>query len=83
MAWEDSASIDWAREMRGIASIANAVAPVAAIACRPSALVSGARKPIRTVSPPRRWVSSWEGGATLTTASASQTAAPSVAPASS
>ena len=31
MAWEDSASIDWAREMRGIASIANAVAPVAAM----------------------------------------------------
>ncbi len=51
MAWEDSASIDWAREMRGIASIANAVAPVAAIACSPSALVSGARKPIRTEPP--------------------------------
>ena len=35
--------------------------------------MSGARKPIRTEAPPRRWVSSAEGGATLTTASASQT----------
>ena len=37
VAWLESASIDCAREMRGIASIANAVAPVAAIA-----LMSGA-----------------------------------------
>src|SRR5262245_32440035 len=36
--------------MRGIASIANAVAPVCAIACTPSPSVSGARKPTRTCS---------------------------------
>ena len=50
MAWLDSASIDCAREMRGIASIANAVAPVFAIAWLPAPLVSGARKPTRTES---------------------------------
>ena len=51
MAWEDSASIDWAREMRGIVSIANAVAPLAAIRSTPSWFVSGARKPISTEPP--------------------------------
>ena len=44
---EDSASIDCAREMRGIASIANAVAPASASACVVCGLDSGARKPIR------------------------------------
>jgi hypothetical protein len=58
VACEDSASIDCAREIRGIASIANAVAPVAAIARAPSAFVSGARKPIRTESPLSRELSS-------------------------
>src|SRR3954452_18103497 len=56
--------------MRGIASIAKAVAPVAAIAWMPSALVSGARKPISTDSG-RRWPTSGsEGTPTFATTSA-------------
>ena len=81
MAWEESASIDWAREMRGIFSIAKAVAPLAAIRSTPSGFVSGARKPISTASPSFA-ASSADGGATLTIASASQ-GSPVVAPASS
>ena len=42
--------MDCARLMRGIASIANAVAPVSAIAATPSRSVSGARNPISTCS---------------------------------
>ena len=56
--------------MRGIASIAKAVAPVAASALVPAPLVSGARKPTSTDSPvsaPSSW--GW-GGATLATTSA-------------
>jgi hypothetical protein len=50
VACEDSASIDCAREIRGIASIAKAVAPVRAIAETLSPSVRGARKPISTWS---------------------------------
>ena len=83
MAWEESASIDWAREMRGIFSIAKAVAPLAAIRSTPSgsvqrgeeadqdgALAEAGRPPPRTAA------------TTLTTASAAQ-GSPVVAPASS
>ena len=56
--------------MRGIASIANEVAPVAAIALMPGPLVSGPRKPISTDSPVSRAVSSALGAATLATTSA-------------
>src|SRR4051794_21479591 len=66
--------------MRGIASIANAVAPVAAMAWMPSALVSGARKPISTDSA-RRWPTSCSVGTpTLAITSAPQ-GSPDVAPA--
>ena len=49
-ACELSASIDWARLIRGIASIAKLVAPVCAIARIASPAVSGCRNPIRTPS---------------------------------
>jgi hypothetical protein len=39
--------MDCAREIRGIASIANAVAPVPATALSPSGLPRGFRKPMR------------------------------------
>jgi hypothetical protein len=43
--WEDSASIDCALEVRGIASMAKPVAPVAASARIVSGADIGARKP--------------------------------------
>ena len=67
MACEESASIDWAREMRGIASMAKLVTPASASARTVSAAVSGARKPISTEPRPRRPISSADGGATLAT----------------
>ena len=45
-AWLESASIDCARLIRGIASIAKLVAPVCAIARIDSPAVSGCRNPI-------------------------------------
>ena len=78
LACEESASIDCARLMRGIASMAKLVAPVAAIARTPSPLVSGPRNPIKVVPEPSRAVSPASGAATLTT-----TSAPSASPASS
>src|SRR4051812_46387968 len=71
-ACEDSASIDWAREMRGIASIAKAVAPVAAIALAGPFAPSGLRKPISTDCLPSLEISPSRGGATLATTSAFQ-----------
>ena len=68
--------------MRGIASIANAVAPVRATAWLPAPLVSGARKPTRTLSVPSAAISPSCGGATFATTSACQAPSPSVAPAS-
>ena len=47
-AWEDSASIDWARVIRGIASTAKLVTPPEASDFASGAFVSGCRKPIRT-----------------------------------
>src|SRR5260221_509658 len=51
-AWLESASIDWAREMRGIASMAIAVTPAEARVRTPSELVSGSRKPMRVAPCP-------------------------------
>ena len=73
-AWLESASIDWARLIRGTDSIAKLVAPVCAIALIVSPAVSGARKPISTPSACSRSTSSALGGATLTTTSDSYTA---------
>ena len=84
MACEDSASIDCAREIRGIASIANAVAPVCAQRRVAGARWSAARgsrpapSPARAAPTPRA-----SGGATLATTSASHAPSPSVAPAAS
>ena len=74
--------MDWAREMRGIASIAKLVTPASASARTVSAAVSGARKPISTEPRERRPISSAEGGATFATTSPDQPS-PSAAPACS
>jgi hypothetical protein len=68
--------------MRGIASTANDVTPCDASARVVSGSVSGARKPISTLSEPSRPMSSVPGARTTATTSADQ-ASPIVAPASS
>src|SRR5437764_10090877 len=86
LAWLESASIDCARLIRGIDSIAKLVAPDSAIVLIPSALVSGCRNPISVVADDSRASSSELGGATLTTTSEDHTSAASsvtLAPASS
>ena len=82
MAWEDSASIDWARVIRGIASMAKLVTPASARARTVSPPPSGLRKPISTEPRPSRAISSGDGGATLATTSPPKPS-PIVAPASS
>src|SRR3954466_14085992 len=82
LAWELSASMAWAREMRGIASMASAVAPALARARIVSGAPSGFRKPTRTLLAPSFAISSLLGAATLATTSAVQTSSPMVAPAS-
>ena len=82
MACEDSASIDWARVMRGIASMAKLVTPRSASARTVSVAVSGWRKPISTEPSPSRPISSALGGATLATTSPEKPS-PVRAPASS
>src|SRR4051812_41610710 len=67
--------------MRGMASIANAVAPVRASASSPSGLPRGLRKPTNVVVPDSFESSPSDGGATLTTTSAPH-GSPIVAPAS-
>ena len=69
MACEESASIDWARVMRGIASIAKLVTPASASARTVSSAVSGWRKPTSTEPRPSRPISSALGGATFATTS--------------
>ena len=59
--------------MRGIASIANAVAPASASAFVVCGAVSGARKPIRIEPWPRPRIASGSGGAIVTTMSLRQT----------
>jgi hypothetical protein len=67
--WLESASIDCAREMRGIASIAKAVALAADSARVVCGLVSGARKPIRIEPEPSMPTSASLGGEIFTTTS--------------
>ena len=81
MACEDSASIDCARVMRGIASMAKLVTPALASARTPSALVSGWRWAISTWPCLSFPISSLLGGATLATTSPEKPS-PSEAPAS-
>src|SRR4051812_2592335 len=71
----------WAREMRGMASMAKAVAPALASARTVSGAPSGLRKPMRIELLPRRWASS-AVAAPLTPPSASQTSSEISAPAS-
>ena len=59
--------------MRGIASIANAVAPASASALVVCGAVSGARKPIRIEPWPSPRIVSGSGGAIVTTMSLRQT----------
>ena len=84
MAWLESASIDCARVMRGMASMAKLVTPCEARALAVSPAVRGWRKPISTASRPSLPISSALGGATLATTSP-DSPAPSctLAPASS
>src|SRR5947209_5378184 len=83
LAWLESASMAWAREMRGMASMASAVAPAEASARVVSGAPSGLRKPMRTVPEPSREISSLLGAATLATTAPLQTSSLIVAPASS
>ena len=71
-ACDESASIDCARLIRGIDSIAKAVTPADSSAWAISGSVSGWRKPMKACPSRRRPISSLEGGATLTTTSADQ-----------
>ena len=84
MLCDERASIDWARVMRGIASIANAVTPADASRLAVSASVSGFRKPIRTLPRSMSSRSVADGARTTATTSEPQASAadPIVAPAS-
>ena len=83
---EESASIDWAREILGIDSIANAVALTAASARVVWGLVRGAKKPIKIEPCPSSPISASLGGEIFTTTSerhSSPVSAVNRAPASS
>ena len=67
VACDESASIAWARVIRGTDSSANAVTPAAASASTPAWSESGSRKPISTWPEWRRPRSSADGLRTLTT----------------
>src|SRR5712691_10327210 len=82
VACEESASIGWARVMRGIDSIAKATTPREASRSIPSRSVSGWRKAIRTCPSCKRPASGSLGFCILTTASAPQAPSPTCAPAS-
>src|SRR5215831_10442812 len=82
VACEESASIGCARVVRGIDSIAKPYTPWSASRSIPAASVSGSRNPIRIWPLRSRAASSALGLRTFATASASQTASASVAPAS-
>ncbi len=71
VACEESASIDCARVVRGIDSIANATTPCSRRRAIPSASVSGSRKPTTTVPFASLGDELSEGDATHATASAS------------
>ena len=73
MAIDDSTSIDWAREIRGTASIASAVTPAAPSRSTSSGLRAGAIR-LMTVAPGRsRPISSSVGALTLTSTSLDHT----------
>jgi hypothetical protein len=74
-AWDDSASIDCAREMRGTSSRLNAVTPRFARARTMSAWVAGCKKLISTAPLLMRLTSPIVGASTLSTASASPSSA--------
>jgi hypothetical protein len=81
-AWLVTASIGCARDVRGINSIANEVAPDCASDLTPAASVSGSSNPIRTCSALSRSSSAALGGATVTITSASHGSPTSWAPTS-
>ena len=84
MACDESASIDCARVIRGIASIAKEVTPASARALTVSGEVSGWRKPTSTEPFESLPISSALGEATLATTSPSKPAwGDTLAPASS
>ncbi|ORW70770.1 hypothetical protein AWC23_16175 [Mycobacterium saskatchewanense] len=80
LAWEESASIVWARDIRGTDSIAKPVTPASRSRSPTSGRVRGARKPIRRAPAFIRLISVSVGGLTLTTTSAGQ-GSPMTAPA--
>jgi hypothetical protein len=70
VAWEERASIDCARVIRGMDSIANATTPRSRSRSTPAASVNGCRKPMRIVPERSESASSALGVATRTTPSA-------------
>jgi hypothetical protein len=84
LAIDDSTSIDWAREMRGTASIASAVTPCAVSCSTSSGLRAGAIIEMIVAPERSRPISSAVGALTLTTTSEDQTSSvlPMVTPAS-
>ena len=79
---EESASIGWARVIRGIDSIAKATTPREARRSIPSGSVSGCRNAISTVPSRSLAASASVGARTFTIASASSGESSTVAPAS-
>jgi hypothetical protein len=72
LAIDDSTSIDWAREIRGTASIARAVIGRCARASTRPGFSAGASRLISVVPSPRRPSSSADGALTFSTTSAAQ-----------
>ena len=70
VAWDDSASMDCARVIRGIDSIAKATTPRSRSRAMPSESLSGSRNPITTVPGASDATTSAEGDATHASASA-------------
>ena len=70
VAWDDSASMDCARVIRGIDSIAKATTPRSRSRAMPSESLSGSRNPITTVPGASDATTSADGDATHASASA-------------
>ncbi len=70
-----SASIDWAREIRGTSSIEKAVTPASRRARTPSGSADGVMNPIVTVPGRSRPTSAGSSGRTCSTTSAAPTTA--------
>ena len=81
---DDSTSIDWAREMRGTASMASAVTPRSVSSVNSRSFCAGASRLTRVAPERSRPTSSSVGTATFITTSLDQAASPSTrsAPAS-